>query len=345
MSSIVVASIPVDPVSTPAAHNIEGQGTHAIPVTPTTTDPSVVPPALGYEDPQNCQVNIQHMVLFHHTASGRPFNHLLVPDTLDKIVLLALEYPFLMHTLLGFSALHFSVLYPEQRSKWIFQAISLQSTALSLFDSSQGFQGDNHLSALVFSSLTAKHVLGRILRQTDQGFEALVEGCAEFLKMQMGVKAVIGGQWRSLINSSSFQKTLLRFDGATQDQRRHTLSPDLLPLTNMIDASRLDEETKDEYKAAVSDLSVCMSGDASDTADPVFAWPTMLKPSFADDLVARRPEALAILANYAVLIHRHRALWLFGSGGRYWIESISRYLGHRWHAVLRYPMSQIEETT
>lgn len=325
-----------------------------MPITKSTrvnTDLSIaVSPTPFSQDYENFQVNLLHMRLFSHAASGKLFNEILLRDVLDETLNSALACPFLLHGLLAFSALHLSALYAEEKHVWDVQATGLQSTALQLFNASHNFEGDKLRAAFIFSSIIGKHVLARSLLQTDPSFDTLVEGLVEFLKMQLGVKTVIGSQWDVLINSdalrgsSSFRETLTRFQKAAGDPERHELSGDLLPLAAMIDASRLDAESKEEYRSMARKLDICMSSHVIDLPDSVFAWPTMLTQTFVDDLTARRPEALVILANYGVLIHRHRNLWMFGSGGKRLVESICRYLGKRWDETLRFPMSQAQHT-
>ena len=94
----------------------------------------------------------------------------------------------------------------------------------------------------------------------------------------------------------------------------------------MIEGSPLNETIKTQYKSAIDDFRLCSCGELHDTLDGIFAWPALLLSGFADDFVERRPEALVILAHYAVLIHWHQNSWLFLLGGRRLIHAINHHL-------------------
>jgi hypothetical protein len=54
-------------------------------------------------------------------------------------------------------------------------------------------------------------------------------------------------------------------------------------------------------------------------------------------LSRRKPEALIILAHYAVLLHRRRRVWLVGNVGWILIQEISKFLGTFWKTWLDWP--------
>lgn len=62
----------------------------------------------------------------------------------------------------------------------------------------------------------------------------------------------------------------------------------------------------------------------------IFAWPILVEVEFTDLLEQRRPEALVMLAHFAVLLHWYKEVWLFGEGGRRVVECVSGYLGGAW---------------
>jgi hypothetical protein len=60
---------------------------------------------------------------------------------------------------------------------------------------------------------------------------------------------------------------------------------------------------------------------------------------FTDLLSQRRPEALAIMGHWALLLHHTRALWHVGDSGSHLLKSISQYLGQSWEHWLTWPLS------
>ncbi|KAK3322793.1 hypothetical protein B0H66DRAFT_620616 [Apodospora peruviana] len=60
------------------------------------------------------------------------------------------------------------------------------------------------------------------------------------------------------------------------------------------------------------------------------------------ELAGHGPEALVVLAHYAVLEHRARDCWVVGGAGRFLIEAIGRCLGREWEAWLGWPRGVLE---
>ena len=77
----------------------------------------------------------------------------------------------------------------------------------------------------------------------------------------------------------------------------------------------------------------------------VIAWPVMIPEEYIHALHMRRPEALVILAHYAVLLHKYRQLWIFGDGGRFLIESICDFFGADWEGWLEWPMEALRDSS
>ena len=58
-------------------------------------------------------------------------------------------------------------------------------------------------------------------------------------------------------------------------------------------------------------------------------------------LTEQRPEALILLAYYAVILHRRRRSWIIGDAGRLLITAISSHLGRHWQPLLEWPRQQV----
>jgi hypothetical protein len=62
---------------------------------------------------------------------------------------------------------------------------------------------------------------------------------------------------------------------------------------------------------------------------------------FTDLLAQRRPEAIAIMGHWAVLLHYTRTLWHVADSGSHLLQSISGYLGQGWEHWLSWPLSVV----
>ena len=76
----------------------------------------------------------------------------------------------------------------------------------------------------------------------------------------------------------------------------------------------------------------------------IWVWPINLSGEFTDLLSMRKPEALIILAHYAVLLHHRRRVWLVGNVGGILIQEISKFLGTFWKSWLDWPNEVIAQS-
>ena len=64
-------------------------------------------------------------------------------------------------------------------------------------------------------------------------------------------------------------------------------------------------------------------------------------PEYLKLLTEQRPEALVLLAYYAVVLHHRRRSWVIGDAGRLLITSLSFNLGRHWQPLLEWPRQLI----
>jgi hypothetical protein len=69
--------------------------------------------------------------------------------------------------------------------------------------------------------------------------------------------------------------------------------------------------------------------------------PAAVPHEFTKLLSQRRPEAIAIMGYWALLLHYSRALWHVADAGSYLLRSISQYLGQDWEPWLSWPLSML----
>lgn len=113
----------------------------------------------------------------------------------------------------------------------------------------------------------------------------------------------------------------------------------------------LNSQKRIEYKQQVT-----ASQDPSPTTNNrrfmvIQEWPVRIPTEYINVLSKRQPEALAILAHYAVLIHRARDFWVLGrpeasadDAGTFLIRSINEYLGPAWASWMEWPNQVLLET-
>ncbi len=121
-------------------------------------------------------------------------------------------------------------------------------------------------------------------------------------------------------------------------------------LMELLGRSELSQSASQACRSAVADLQHML--DSQRAAAPVSGnrrivavqeWPVRVPKDYINLVAQRRPEALAILAYYSVLLHRARDYWVVGDAGEFLIRSITDYLGAYWADWLEWPNAMLNE--
>ena len=342
---------PVTPFTTPAATPYSPPSNNVNLTTKALPAPSVSVSLNELLNPSpGSGVNLLHLELLYHmfTVTYSTFR----PDTdisgQDKDVAMkyALSAPSLMHQLLAISALHLSTLRPQQRDFYRSLATELQTSGLTLFNNLPGvYVSENPEQALLYSSFLGIQVQYETLLYRPTDFSHFVEQFVNYLRLHRGVYTIVKGSWMRIKESNI---GALMSSGNTEHD---PVNPGLEceTLRSLLPLADLSQRSIEACQEAVKHLQwIFDSMGAKNTrnhggTDLIFAWPIMISPEFTDLLMQCRPEALAILAHYAVLIDRRRYLWIINDGGRYLISAITRHLGSYWQQWLALPNSVLLE--
>jgi len=295
-------------------------------------------------------VNMLHMELLHHLSHVA----FVAQPAFDAIVQHAVESPYLMHQCLAISALHLSTLRPTQQELYSHQASELQTRGLSLFNNlPSSDNSQNPISVFLYSSLLGLHVLFDTLLYRPTDFSLFVDRFVNYLHIHRGTSTVAKGGWTLLQNSE--------IGSLLPSVHVHNNVPEgneFFELKTLMQAADLSQASISTCLQAIERLQwvfdrspdlhkkdVERAEEWSDDgqSDLLFAWPITVSSEYTELLSQRRPEALAVLAHWAVLLHRKRNFWVLNDGGRYLIESISRHLGAYWEHWLALPISVLQE--
>ena len=293
--------------------------------------------------------NMLHMELFYHAlnekalyiGAGQSYAQIMT----DLVVPPALSHPFLMNELLALSALHLATVQPNRQQQLETVAEELQTSALSSFNQTcHQVTPSTCLPMFVFSSLIGNHVFYTTFKSHSENFHLFLEEFVKYMQLHRGVRSVISNNWEQLRELTA--KALMLEDDSDLPTPGKPEGNECDSLRHLLDTADIGQGTRDTYMKAVDSLQ--WGFDAQRVRNVVglaFAWPIQISTEYLDLLKQRRPEALAILAYYAVLLHSHRNAWLVGGAGRYIIESISGYLGTYWENWLTWPIAALAETT
>ncbi|KAJ2969731.1 hypothetical protein NUW58_g9911 [Xylaria curta] len=249
-----------------------------------------------------------------------------------------------MDQLLAVSAQHLSTVHPTLRDHYRCLGTVLQTRALDGFKTATaGSPRRNIVARFLFSSLIALSTMAAMAMSSRHEIDQLLPRFFEFLRITQGVRIVAGSAWAELYQSelgwifNSFENL---------DEYNEPLPASLLGIIRMLERSNLDAATKDIYSKAAQFLGFVKKQLNSPTSwgvHAVMAWPNLVDSMYLQLLAGSRPEALLVLAHYAVLLHQHRRFWVFMDLGENFIMSISRTVEERWLTYLVEPLGALSD--
>lgn len=296
--------------------------------------------------------NLDQMHLLYHFIHGSlgvpvtsvAYNAITPMDMVKE----ALSYDFLMNELLALSARHLATLEPEKRSLYLNQSKQLQTYALESFTRQQvQATKENCVAVLLFSCMLGTHLLSDIDVADDN--QDILERFLHYVQVYRGALVVARSAWKFLLQTE--HKEL--FQTSRMLIRKSGTHEPTTPLTLLIRESLgLDEEQKEGSEAALARLQWVFgayeeNGSETPLAEcytMIFAWPLTISTGFVELLRKRRPEALLVLAHFAVLLHWCRCHWVFGSVGKQLLHGTIAQLGQGWERWLQWPREMIESS-
>jgi hypothetical protein len=309
-----------------------------------------------YDVDSDALVNLNHMeLLIHVTQDSDMFNlGAAVENYYTSGLALGLKEaakaPYLMHELLAFSAQHLAFLHPERSTHYLHQAMSLQTRAISLFNSTwTEVNESNCVGILLFSSVLGHHLLAETLGKRDPGgLDAFIAHYVQCIEMHRGIYTIAKSAW-PLLMESELEPILSMSVGFTS---RKPIGSDCQLVQELVDSSvDLSEAEKDATRVAIQYLQVGFDAAAAEEElyhhrhQMIYSWTMLVPPEVTGMLVRKQPEALILLAYYAVLLHSGKRLWQAGNAGAYVFDLITTHLGPEWDPWMQYPQNKIIGTS
>lgn len=263
----------------------------------------------------------------------------------DMLLKFAITEPYLMDELLAISALHMSTLTPDpaEEQRYHHQATQLQTRALTLFNiSNLSASGENCTPMFLFSGLLGLHALFDTA-SFRWNFSEFLDRFIQFLSLQRGLRTITRQHWETLSQTELRHVVNPISDLDQQDSQLAESGTGCDPLIAHLKAAQ-DSLGPIGYSAchqAVEGLQWIIRQrrglPKQLRTHVVMAWPVMISFDYLQMLRQRRPEALVILAHWAVFLYHDREFWVFRDSGRFLIELLSRYLGAYWDDLMRWP--------
>ena len=309
---------------------------------PVTPDALTSPPGNAF------QINVDHVELLCHLWTEMWKDLDPAPLGIDTSIRAFHSYasmaPYLAHQALALSALHLSKVRPGRSDFYCHYADGLQHEALRLFNQQRSeLTNETCVPMLLFSWVLGLHMLCDTITYRAGDLGSFLDDFTRYVNLHRGVKLMTSGKW-DILRASEFRDILRQFPIPSSSLR----GTECNNLITVIDQAEGTSAIKAIYRSALESLQSLFDANRENPVEnrpTVFAWPIVVPADFTDLLAQRRPEALVILAHYAVLLHRHRNLWVVSDGGEFLIASITKILGMEWRTHLVWPNSELQDTS
>lgn len=317
-----------------------------LPLTPPSQVTDTIPPSLflhhqtGNQTVQAADnnINLEHMELLLHSIKATNLFSLGGDRksheeslTSTEIIDLGVRFPYLLHELCAFSARHLATLHPAKAEHYLNHAITLQTCAVSLFNTSYTHMTqESCVPTLLFATTLGHHVFTDTLcsrRANDiSSFLLHFTQCLDTLK---GVY-VIFQEARPFWAKSVLADILAKSSSLTS---RVPIGTRCQRIKKLVEVSpNLISEEKEACHEAIRFLQVGFDALLAEREEPgnrhqmLFLWCILMRREFIALLSKKNKEALIILGYYATLLKYGRAMWQVEDAGEYMFELIRVYL-------------------
>jgi hypothetical protein len=293
-----------------------------------------------------------HLRLLYHFEHDLYYNtkslHHGLRDLLGLFIEVAFVTPYLMDELLAYSAAHKSTVDRDRRQFYLSEATRLQTQALALYNGTgPEVSKDTCLPMFLFSSLLSHHVIFGMSSAVHNGLGPVIDELTCSIAIHRGLITIAKKSW------PMFSK---------QDQERFTRSceRDYMPipsgpeskgecdaLLRRLDACDTGPESIAMLRSAVETLQGGFDTLSTNNSHAMWAavqdWLVAVPTGYIKLLNQRRPEALVVLAYFAVLLHQVAAHWFVGDLGISLLNLVNDYLGPAWEDWLEWPSRSMTE--
>lgn len=269
--------------------------------------------------------------------------HPNLKELLEIFVETAITTPYLMDELLAYAAAHKGISNQDRRQYYITESTRLQTRALTAYNSTnRDVREATCLPMFIFSSLLSHHNLFSACLIARGDFSTLLDGLTNSIEMHRGLSVIAKASWplfpekiqQIFISSCKRNPTLATPTSQNTYDWFEALSKRLADADLSVTSYQTLLETlrllKDRYNSLNPD-------DLHDTWTAVQDWLISVPTSYILLLNQRRPEALVILAHFAVLIHHAADHWFIGDMGRRLVHLINDHLGAFYVDWLEWP--------
>lgn len=257
----------------------------------------------------------------------------------------ALQAPFLMHGILGLSALHLSHLRADNsQAKWLSIAMSHKNVAISMFSEQLSNIDRSNVKAMMsFAGLVVAFSLGSALTSGSPEGPSL-NSLIEIFTLSRGVQAVVNAE-PEFLRQSNFAP-LFDVTPPQVSWPDHVLVAfDRLEKLNVQCGQQFAHHNTAVYERVIKysrELAAfTLLQPTSMTLTSGFA--IRAPEVYLSDLTSGQLYSLVVLAHYCGFLHMARENWCVGSWGRVVLGEIQQLLPPDWQYHIEWPVKQVWE--
>ncbi|KAH8586427.1 hypothetical protein B0O99DRAFT_64472 [Bisporella sp. PMI_857] len=272
------------------------------------------------------------------------------------IVTLGLQHKFLLRGILALSALHLAYLKPGPASiDYMVKASTHQNIGLSNFRKAlQKINAETFDAILAFSCLLPIHSItiaafftsGPTIPEQEQDVIAAFLGALSLLRSVNSLLLPSLDIYTSSTITPLLQVTTqklpeqpMTYPGLESLQRLEIACSVFSTSTSLSTAYAEREVFIEAIALLRSTFATTVDTESTDrfTIGAELIWTITISDEYFGLLGRGHPSALAILAHFAVLLHRHDNVWWLQGLGKGVIERVAEVLGAEWAEVVRWP--------
>ncbi|CAK7216676.1 hypothetical protein SCUCBS95973_002887 [Sporothrix curviconia] len=266
----------------------------------------------------------------------------------------ALQMPFLMHGILGLSALHLARATPARRAVLLTAAETHQAQSLTQFRSNLScISAENAKAMFAFAAIVAAYAFGYVLvaedrdkdtrdtRNTRDAKTIYLDKLLRVLMLSRGVDHVLDNAAQQDLFGSNFGP-LFKFPTNPRPSLAPHVQAALAQLRSLVTASG-DRQVYHKATESLESMAIRgLGGDASLTL--ASGWAMQLQQDVLDHLKEYQPLALVLLAHYCVFLHMQREHWCLENWGALVLRDIWRMLDDTWKPHVRWCIMEVQLT-
>ncbi|TVY51462.1 Sterol uptake control protein 2 [Lachnellula cervina] len=263
---------------------------------------------------------------------------------------MALEHKFLMHGILALSALNLSVLIPARKDELVTFAMISEQLALPPFRSylaDDQKKGNLH-AVFAFSHFVVPYMLNMSgSLEGPMGKVPSYEGQPHWFHALRGYMAFLYNNWDALV-TGPLGYQMVKSPITPDNKRDHPEDVHLAKIHEILkpgpELTARDKWELEVCGTALEELRQLWSGPymlgKMGIVGMIYLWPSKVSKEYISLMHKRRPEALVILAHYALLVKRMNMLWYLRGVGAKLLVAINDELAEQYKPYVEWAMNE-----